>query len=436
MNRYIRVSKSVTASILRRLPVLKHYYRFRKQIDVTCEAAALLEQASARGTLNSSSLSRRLRWLGMDFGGLPNAFGGDVLLIASGQRPSQGQVRALEDQLEAASYTALPCQQWLRLNELFCFRGRYPLAQICREHARQLAVLPFMQPDVRPPISWTNSIAAALEGGECADPRALDLILKKANIKEHEAAKWHLLLSVLNAEQVPESDLAVFDKTGYLEFVKSKNIVIVGPSPTEAQDAAEIDSSDVVIRLNHSFSGKGTDSVHKGLRTDVTYFNGEQAIAFTKERNGIMPSEISWACCKGQGRALEVQARNPDKYCRSLVSFDGMTFHGSYNMVPLVVMDLVAIARQSIKIFHTDLMLTISRAKGYYPQSFQRHGKEQYAFLRGSISHDPVLQYRTLRRLWETKKIHGDKAFEEVMMMGLDNYLRKLERVYAVNVGS
>jgi hypothetical protein len=290
-----------------------------------------------------------------------------------------------------------------------------------------------MQPNARPPISWSNSIGAALEGGECSCHEALGLILQKANLKGHEAAKWHLLLSVLNGEQVSESELAAFDKTGYSEFVKSKNIVIVGPAPTEAQDAGEIDSSDVVIRLNHSFSGKGTDSVHKGLRTNVSCFNGEQATAFIEQQKSILPTEIDWACFKGDKWTLHIEARNTTKKCRSLVRFDGMRFHGTYNMVPLVSLDLAALSCSAVKIFHTDLMLTISRVKGYYPESFSRDDKMRFVFLRGSISHDPVLQYRTLHRLWQNKKIQGDQRFEEVMKMGLDGYLRELELVYADN---
>jgi hypothetical protein len=383
--------------------------------------------------LSTHVLIQRLRILGIDFRGLPKAIRIDVLLVVSGQWRTQEQARALEELLKATSSEALPCQQWLRLTELFCFRGRYPLAQICREHARQLAILPFMQPAARPPISWTNSIAAVLEGGECTDHHALDLILKKANIKGHEAAKWHLLLSVLNGEQVLESDLEVFDKTSYSEFVRNKNIVIVGPAPTEAQDAVEIDSSDVVIRLNHSLLGKGTDWIHKGLRTDVSCFNSEQTTALIDDRNGMLPSDIAWACFKDGKKSLDVHVKNADKQCRSFVRFDGMTFHGSYNMVPIIIMDLATLACRSVKIFHTDLMLSVSRYLGYNKYSFQDENKKKVMFLYASITHDPVLQYRTLKNVWKHNKIHGDLRFEQVMTVGLDDYLKELEQVYSKN---
>lgn len=419
--------------ILRKLPIIRNHHRFYHPTSWAIEATRLIEKSLATRAIVDKSLIWRLRLSGINISGIPKETFSNILYLLGGRNFNENQLQSLETWLSDVPSNILPCQQWLRLTELFCFNGRYPLAQICREHARQLAILPFKKRNARPPISWNNSIAAALEGGECNDHDALDQILQKAKIEGSEVAKWHLLLSVLNGEHVPESDIDGFDKTGYFEFVKNKNIVIVGAAPTEAQDAVAIDMSDVVIRFNHRVSGKGTDSIHKGLRTDVTCFNGEHSSALIVEKKGILPSEITWACFKQVGVNLEVQAKNANKHCRTLLKFDAMNFHGTCNMVPIVALDLGVFTTRPVKIYHTDLMLTVLRSKDYYPQSFKRDSihKMRSIFLSDSIHHDPVLQYRKLHRLWKNKKIQGDERFEQVMSMGLDFYLRKLERLYA-----
>jgi len=434
--KFISMFKRVAFHVLVLMPVVKNYHRFRNKLDLIPEAAALLERFQAYRTLDSVVLYWRLRWLGINIGGLKPSIRRDIFSVLSGQYLVQ-ELRSLEDRLENIAPSDLPCEQWLVLHNLFCFRGLYVIAQTCREHARKIAILPFFQHDARPPISWINSIAAALEGGECNDHSMLDSILEKAKIMGPKAAKWHLLLSVLNGERVLESKLAKLDNSGFSEFIKSKNVALVGPVPTQVDDALNIDSNDVVIRLNHSFSGKGTDSIHKGLRTDVSYFNGGQTKAITKLSNGILPPEISWGCFKFKDQALEIQQLNVDKKCRAFGEFNGMTFYGSYNMVPLAALDLTMFDCHSVKIFHVDMMLTASRYQGYYPRnsiSYRKDGDTKQRFLRGSIVHCPVLQYRTLHRLWENKKIYGDKSFQKVMAMGLNEYLKELEQVYSDKV--
>ena len=103
-------------------------------------------------------------------------------------------------------------------------------------------------------------------------------------------------------------------------------------------------------------------------------------------------------------------------------------------MIPIVALDLALFTVDSLKIYHTDLMLTVGRQKGYHPATFNRSddiASMQQTFRRDSIVHDPIQQYRTLNSLWRNEKITGDVRFVEVMERGLDAYLCELERVYA-----
>jgi hypothetical protein len=240
-------------------------------------------------------------------------------------------------------------------------------------------------------------------------------------------------LEILNGRDISKESINYFDKSDFFNFFDGKIISIVGPAPAEAFDAKEIDSSDLVVRLNHSYERKGTDPNHKGLRTDITCFNGEAAERFMHQRKGKLPQEVTWACFKSPGLVDSVKAKNKGKFVRSHILFNQPKFHGNFNMLPIVALDFAIFSANPLKIYHSDLMLTIVRQKGYYPKDIDRPDDAasiQKNFRRSSVVHDPIQQYRTLHTLWQNKKISGDARFTEVMEMELDGYLSELERVY------
>jgi hypothetical protein len=298
-----------------------------------------------------------------------------------------------------------------------------------------LAIQPLEGRAFNPPISWENTIGAAIEGGECRRLEDLDQLLSRAGITGDDSRIWRLYLAVLNGQDIPREWVQHFDRSDFADYLAGKTIAIVGPAPTEALDAEEIDRHDLVVRLNHSYEGKGTDPKHKGLRTDIACFNGEQGYNFLHEHNGLLPKDVTWGVFKSSAAASHVQEKNADKHARSFTRLCRQScFHGSLNMIPIVALDLALFSASSLKVYHADLMLSVARQKGYYPESFNRPNDlvgMQHVFRRSSIVHDPIQQYRILNSLWRNKKITGDARFVEVMKMGLSNYLVALELVYA-----
>ena len=435
--KYVQFSKRVIPAVLRRIPVIRKHYRLRRRIDCVTAACNLLHENC--GEIGSyafnKTIKRRLSWHGINFRKLPAHHKQDLYALFADKPLQPDLYDELKQQMLQVPRELLPCRQWLNLHEMCCFRGRYTLAQIFREKARQLAIKPLDGKEFEPPISWENTIGAVIEGGECHRPEQLAQLLKRAGITGDVASKWQLYLAVLNGQDISREWVKQFDASDFSGYLSGKSIAIVGPAPTEALDAEEIDSHDLVVRLNHSYEGKGTDPKHKGMRTDVTCFNGQSTKNFMVEREGLLPSEVSWGCFKSPHLISNIKDKNKDKNARAHITFYQPQFHGGYNMVPIVAIDFALFTAKSLKVYHTDLMLTITRQKGYYPESSNRPSDEvtsmQKIFRRGSITHDPIQQYRTLNSLWRNEKITGDARFVEVMKMGLDAYLVELERVYA-----
>ncbi len=435
MKDYCQLFKRFLVLFLRYIPFVRMHHRLRGPLDIVMDACELFHKH--RDAINSQNfdalINRKLERLGINFRALPAEQKKDLYALLSNSTLSQESYLSLKQKLKIVPSELLSCKQWLRLHQMCCFRGRFSLANVFREKARELAISPLQRNGIEPPISWVNTIGAAIEAGDCETHQCLSDLIGRANMPNLQAKRWHLYLSLFSGEEMPDDLIKTFENSDFADFVENKSIAIVGPAPTNSLDANKIDSHDIVVRLNHSYDQKGTDSRCKGMRTDITCFNGEQTDALMSELSGKLPSEVTWACFKPPADIDFIQKQNPSKKIRSHISFheaQSTQFHGFFNMMPIVALDFSLFKARSINIYHTDLMLTLNRQSGYYPSSFDYDHKMREIFLVGSVLHDPIQQYLIFSRLLSAKKISGDDRFIEVITMGLENYLLELEKIY------
>ena len=217
----------------------------------------------------------------------------------------------------------------------------------------------------------------------------------------------------------------------YWEFLKNKTIALVGPSEGLAGDGKEIDNHDIVVRLNYSFSGKGTDLNTKGTRTDITYFMREHCEAFIAEQNGLVPEEIKWAVVKDNQHLKKIKAQDYQRL--KILEGDSLrqhTFNASLTAIPCVLTDLLKYPVAGVKIFHCDLFLTVMRAPGYTPNSVARHTLWQQKRDINKSFHDPATNFIFLQRLYENNRYKVDPPLGRVLKMNLDDYLREMQTIY------
>lgn len=420
--------RSLAVRAGRKLPLIRRHHRYLNDLEFANKIFSQVERADFD---LPSGVALLLRF-GIDIRGLKQVSTVPLLQVLSNREINTRQYETLLVLVNNVAEDATNCRSWLALNRLLCLRGRYRLAGLCREKARLLAIKPIFERRKNPPISWENSVAAGIEGGEITSTQLLENLIYRIGCTTSGTRRWRQLFYTLYGKSL-SGPFSLPESHGYREFLEHKSVAIVGPAPTENMDATEIDGRQAVIRMNYSATLKCCDDLHKGKNTHASYFNGEQAGAIRCEQDGKLPRELEWACFKSSNAALLFEQLNPELRCRETYRFDGeCSFHGSYNMIPLVVLDLALLGVSNAKIFHTDLMLTRARAKNYYPESFGRDDENAAKIFRiSSMVHDPVLQYRTLNRLWERGKLDGDEAFSRVMEMGLNQYLFELERAYA-----
>lgn len=432
MNYTIFFCKKLIFVMLRHVPIVNKHHVVRKKSECSISACKIIfnNQRDLHSVKTKTIIRQKLMKLGVNFDNLPNSLKNDLLLLFGNTSFTETQYNDLKIKLNNISYNSLSCRQWLNLCEMSCFNGKFTLAKIFRDKALDLAVSPFKYKNIAPPINWLNSISAAIEKGIFKEHSELDAALKKHRINKKLTYEFNKYFSLIN-DKIVESKWHNDPKyNDYSAYLNNKTIALVGPAAIKDKYALEIDSNNIVCRLNYSYSGKGTDSISKGLKTDITIFNGQNANSFLKNFNGILADELSWSCFKGNRMAKLIQKKNNHKRVRALTTmFDDIIFHGSLNLIPIAAMDFAQFNPSKIKIYHTDLMLTVLRQKGYDSNSYNLNDKK-LEFKKSSVTHDPIVQFFILNRLWENHKITGDNKFNNIMKKGLDSYLQQLEFIY------
>lgn len=245
------------------------------------------------------------------------------------------------------------------------------------------------------------------------------------------------------------------DNSGFSDDVYGKTVAIVGPAMTDSADGRSIDGHDFVARCKYTEAGIGVDAAVKGLRCDASYLDSDQVTHVCESEQLNWPPEIKWAVCmqlsdeNRRNNAVRLatrlnvedrngiaQAQSPgvrSLRIRALTTINSALFSGELNAIPNVILDIMRFEPARIKVFHTDLMLTVSRTRGYYPDEWDLNAAEKIktSTLRGAArAFDFVTQYRLLHRLWKQSLICGDGRFDEVMTLGEGEYIRRMQEIY------
>ena len=224
-----------------------------------------------------------------------------------------------------------------------------------------------------------------------------------------------------------------FQNKKFLKTLNNKSVAIVGPAETDRKDASEIDSFDIVVRLNYTHSGKNLDEFKKGLKIDISYFNGEQIDYLISNNNSKIPTDLKVACFKDNDtkRKDQLEKANPKKITKKITNYNMLNFYSSFNLLPLVLLDILEANVKIVKIFHSDLHLTVNRSLNYYPSVFKREQSILPKIMRESfLDHDPMMHHKFLKNIYNHDKIIGDVKFDEVMKLDTYTYLQKLEKIY------
>lgn len=306
-------------------------------------------------------------------------------------------------------------QEWIVLYEILCVAGLYESAYYVRKNST-LADQKFSNRQSSPIQGLPKQIEADVKLNKSLFKRLVEV-----NFESDVRAGAH--------DQYPNSHVSTTTQDSDAKGLQPA--ALVGPTVPNAANANKIDNFGCVARINYTHTGKGCDGKYKGFKTTHAYFNGEQTRTLVKA--DVKPCDISHAIFKCR-TFKKTRIRWPSVRIREMADFDLLAFHGTYNMVPLAILDLLSSGYGPVSVFNVDLMLSVDRETGYYPDDFKRTEREtlKRLFREGSAIHDPVTQFVLLKRLMIEKWLVPDDELKKVLNLNAAEYMCELQKGYRV----
>ena len=242
------------------------------------------------------------------------------------------------------------------------------------------------------------------------------------------------------------SDQFVSDpvSSAFHEYIAGKSIALVGPSPADLSAKIDtiIDSHDLVIRLNDPYYYKYSGSL--GSRSDIAFFNGQKAEKFLSGTQ-ILPDDTRFVVFKTESQAIRFKKRQE---CISRICmYPFNSYKSLYNMIPVVLLDLLLFSPSLIDLYGVNLWLNPSKIAGYQSQSNAKSDnlrlssqsftvpqalspEDKDRITNDFIHHNPFAEFSLLKYLYSQNLLGGDEQFIRTINLTHREYASKLQSVY------
>lgn len=368
-----------------------------------------LECADALPLINSLAAARqRLLNLDANLSKLPSKLLERLISTACGER---NHGKEIERDLHSLDCLVMEAPSWFMLSSLLLAIKEFHSALLARELAkerirqyrRSLWSIPLCDLHVGQLLEdWNQEklksqlrIARWLRT-ECGRNRANPLL---ARLVTNETNRSH-----------DEADQK------YADYLTGRSVAVIGPLELSQDALDEIDGFDLVVGINdiRSFSGQpDSDLIHP----HIVYLVG--SIQQLMRGRILLSDSQPPRFIIGKHRDPGFTAQDNQTSYRAISQYNHFMLNGSLNMLPRIALDLAFFAPKRVKIFGADLYTSIN-----YRNDYSIGGHESTStVLRQHIAHDLITQYRLMQNLFLNGHFQADARLENVLNMGLENYL-------------
>ena len=315
---------------------------------------------------------------------------------------------------------------WMLAFYIIMHTGNFDVAFSLRENAKKYLYKRYFLKDFDNDGILLQLLSLALEDGK--DELYLEIKEKISNIHSHfETDTFDTFHSFCTGDIIKLRRDSLAYNEDFYNYINNKKVSIIAPTTVESFDAKEIDSSDVVVRLNYSSKGQGCDPIHKGTRTNISYYNNVTIGKIKAEYNGVAPNDLDFIVTK---KTFEFE--NIKNKSGSL--FDRVLLNGAFNLLPNALFDLLMFSPKEIKIFHSDLQIKPAlRVENYYTKGSVFNDDESHKknVAKSFSVHDPFGQLELLKRIVRNNtSIIVDEMLSDVINMSPMDYAYELTENY------
>ncbi|MCL1998694.1 MAG: hypothetical protein FWG65_08000 [Turicibacter sp.] len=239
---------------------------------------------------------------------------------------------------------------------------------------------------------------------------------------------WQAYLEVFEGNLTEASQLIhiISPKPEYLNYISGKTVAIVGPAYSEVEQGAEIDSYDVIVRLNYMGKASTAASSLAGSRTDVAYYADG---IFNRQKDKSFLTDLNyWFSRSGKVKMSDI-AKN---YGGIAQYWEIFFSNVRPQMVQRALLSLLLCNPIRIKIFCANF----HSAKKHYADEYIRKLSNQVYRINNSPGLPSVLWYDVavllnfIRNLWKNKIVEADLDCERVLKMTNEDYCSLMEELY------
>lgn len=207
----------------------------------------------------------------------------------------------------------------------------------------------------------------------------------------------------------------------FARYLEGKSVAIVGPVEVGLENGEEIDGFDVVVRLNyqHSFA---YEQRYFGSKTHCSYY---LAITEAAQLQATLP-DLDFVMFEVGEQFLppSVLARKRLKAWHYLFSPFLLDMP---NSIQQVLMDVLRFSPGKVKVFNSNLYMSLAYAKGYFSKCYQ---VDELTLSRPLSVHDPVSNFLFMQRLFMQGAIETDSVLARVLEMSEIEYIQALNGRY------
>lgn len=334
--------------------------------------------------------------------------------------------------LSRVDYKMLNERQWYILYYvLLSLTGRFEISNIFRINHKKIALDYYKRKISSLNVFQTWILFKALmDDGKLS--KASNIIQFLENNKKRKFIplydmKNYLSLFKLNSEKGFKNDWNTHKYNKYKKYIKGKSVALVGPAYSSKRLGKEIDSYDVIIRLNEFNSENSNNYVKKnGKKTNVVYIYLNRSIKDVKFK-GLKPDFII--------KNKETKSR----YIRfdylykgsilNMYNFD-FAYIGGFNFVQRVLLDLLRYQPKNIKVFKTTFYLGYRTYENVY-----RFGKKNNSQMWHQFAwHDQISQINLFRNLLSQSVIHLEDEVLKIISLTDNEIATKLQKKFQITI--
>lgn len=334
----------------------------------------------------------------------------------------------------------LPPSRWLSLYD-FCFTYGYLKLLIL---LRQKAIVSSLETEKKKTNSefYTQlAFRAAIEKRDF--PLAKKLLNKLKKIKNNsdifrDCMKYYLIhIGYWKSNKFEKIfHLLKYRKKNesFKKLIEGKTIAIVGPAPSNEQTGNEIDSFDIVIRINYRGKDKLGDIKEFGSRTDISYYNNYDSNIIHLEKNFSYLDDLKACVFKEIKYPFQSKLQKLGRAHKMNVPhliFNGFSLQGIN-----IIYDVLHYCPSIIKVFKNNLFLNQnSYYKNYRSSHLDDMGRQSSKKINERFAsfsaHDLVSHFEFLKNILLDKNIQADNYMKNVLKMDINSYLKNIENIYS-----